>query len=186
MYTKSKLLSLLLLIIPYIGYSQCYEYFNNADVNNYEKKVTFNIEQAFATNDSLHITMSFCNNEKDSITLIKPDTSMIESSVLGVYFYYENSKTPIRYYWNTMISQLAHLTVSSHNELFYLAPNDKVFSEIIIPIIHEKNISKITLFIDYDYIIISTMKLHNVIQQVLLSNIADVTRSLSLDGLEIP
>lgn len=175
-YIKNKLL-LLLLILPYTGYSQYYEYLNSVNINNCEKKIGFNIEQALVVNDNLHIVMSFFNHEKDSITLIKPDTSMVECGVLGIYLYYDYSKAPIRYDWNTMASQLACITINLCNEIFYLPPYDKVFHKIIIPITHERKISKIKLFIDYDYNIVSTIKLHNVVQQVLLSNIADITYS---------
>ena len=180
-YIKHKLLISLcmLFMLPNLANSQEYEYVSNYNTNCKcnSKNIDFKIKDLLYKNGNLQISMSFHNLEKIDISLIKPDTSMIECSILYIYVYDDkNQKHAYSGNYQT-ISQLACLNVNSEEEILNIAPNETVLFTMTIPIdLENYNNPKIEMFLDYDYSIISKIELRNPIQQELRSNVLSITK----------
>lgn len=182
-YIKYKIIIFIhiLFILPNTANSQQFEYsnYNTIDNNCNHRNIDFKIENLLYKNGKLQISMSFHNLEEFSLSLIKPDTSMIECSVLYILAYDNNEKHPSQLgleNYNS-ISQLACLDVKSANEVIVIKPYETVLFTMTIPLnLDGYDNPKIGLLLDYNYCIISRIELNNPIQQELKSNILPIKR----------
>lgn len=142
-----------------------------------QQDVILSVEQASFTSDTLRFRLNLYNNGQDTICLLKPTLSDIESSIFIIFLIENKTGDKIRLYIQDVNGHIISSQISCIG-IFYplihlicLYPKNGFYQDYAIPYkLNNKEKYSIQLILDYEFTIKSPIPLKNLVQQELESN----------------